>query len=320
LHHAQTRRDGDFGSVKREPGDSLIRCFWEDDLEKAVDIRLLVLDIDGTIADKSNHIRDSVADAVRSAERRGVAVAVATGRLFQSSLHAYDSIGSTLPLICYEGALIREPKTGFVHRHWPIDHGVAVQILDHSELPGLRDRVSVHFHIQDEIYISNLNAASAEYFEASSVEPTLVNDLQPLLSQAITKVMVLSEEGALIGRLSSELKNSCCRTQVSQYGSMTMLEAFHPDVNKRLAVSYLAEEILKLRPENVMAIGDGLTDVEMLRYAGIGIAMENAPEAVKAIADWVTATIDEDGVATALERWILQAGSNPAPALAYASS
>ena len=85
-----------------------------------------------------------------------------------------------------------------------------------------------------------------------------------------------------------------------------MLEAFHPTVNKRLAVSYLAEGIMGLSPENVMAIGDDFADVEMLRYAGIGVAMGNAPSAVKASADWVTTTIEEDGVAAAVERWILR--------------
>ena len=63
---------------------------------------------------------------------------------------------------------------------------------------------------------------------------------------------------------------------------------------------------MALRPENVMAIGDDFSDIEMLEYAGIGVAMGNAPAAVKARADWVTTTIEKDGVARALERWILR--------------
>ena len=61
-----------------------------------------------------------------------------------------------------------------------------------------------------------------------------------------------------------------------------------------------------LRPENVMAIGDGFNDVEMLEYAGIGVAMGNAPPAVKAIADWVAPTVEADGVVRAIQSWILQ--------------
>jgi len=271
----------------------------------AADVRLLVLDLDGTILDESNRIRDSVAPAVHSAQRRGVAVAIATGRLFQTSLPAYDSIGATLPLICYEGALIRERNTRFVHRHWPLEPRAVAQMLDHTERLNLSGRLSVHFHIQDELYVSNMNDASIKYLEASKVEPIVVSDLRQLLNRATTKVMMLSDDVEVIARLSGQLKNSSCRTQVKQYKSITLLEAFNPAVNKRIAVSYLAETIMALRPENVMVIGDDFTDIEMLQYAGIGVAMGNAPVAVKASADWVTTTIEKDGVAKAVERWIL---------------
>jgi Cof subfamily protein (haloacid dehalogenase superfamily) len=271
----------------------------------ATDIRLLVLDLDGTIVDKSNHIRDSVTQAVDLVKRRGVAVAIATGRRYQSSLPAYDLIGSTLPLICYEGGLIRDRNTGFTHRHWPLGAQIVSQILDHTERLSLDDRLSVHFHIEDDLYVLNLNDASSKFFEGSTVVPIVVSDLRPLLNRATTKVMVLSDDVGIITRLSTHLKNSDSRTRITEYKSITLLEAFHSTVNKRLAVKYLVEEIMALRPENVMAIGDDFSDLEMLEYAGIGVAMGNAPEAVKARADWVTTTIEKDGVARALERWVL---------------
>jgi Cof subfamily protein (haloacid dehalogenase superfamily) len=277
----------------------------------ASDIRLLVLDLDGTIVDESNHIRDSVAGAVDLIQRRGVAVAIATGRRYPSSLPAYDFIGSTQPLICYEGGLIRERKTGFIHRHWPLEPRVVAQILDHTERLSLTGRLSVHFHIGDDLYVSNLNDASRKFFEASTVEPIVVSDLRPLLTQATTKMMVLSDDVEVITRLSNQLKDSYSRTQVRQYKSVSFLEAFHPAVNKRLAVSYLAEELMGIRPEHVMAVGDDFADIEMLQYAGIGVAMGNAPSAVKASADWVTTTLEEDGVARAIEEWILRANSDP---------
>lgn len=290
---------------------------WRGPSKKTANIRLLVLDIDGTIADESNCIRDSVVRAIHSARRRGVAVAIATGRRFQSSLPAHDAIGSALPLICYEGALIREPDSGFVHRHWPLEPRDAAQVLDQTERLGLSGSVSVHFYIQDSLYVSNLNDTSIRYFEGSKVQPIVAHDLRQLLNRAITKVLVLSEELKAITRLSRQLKNSHIRTQGSEYKSITSLEAFHPAVNKRSAVRYLAEQIMALRPENVMAVGDDFTDIEMLLYAGVGVAMGNAPAAVKASADWVTTTIEKDGVARAVEKWILRAGSNPALTRAY---
>ena len=278
----------------------------------ATDIRLLVLDLDGTIVDKSNHIRDSVTQAVDLVKRRGVAVAIATGRRYQSSLPAYDLIGSTLPLICYEGGLIRDRNTGFTHRHWPLEPQVVSQILDHTERLSLDGRLSVHLHVGDDLYVSNLNDASRKFFEGSTIVPIVMSDLRPLLmNRATTKVMVLSDDVESITRLSTQLKNSESRTRITEYKSITLLEAFHPTVNKRLAVRCLVEEIMALRPENVMAIGDDFTDIEMLEYAGVGVAMGNAPAAVKACADWVTTTIEEDGVARAVERWILDDLANP---------
>jgi Cof subfamily protein (haloacid dehalogenase superfamily) len=272
----------------------------------ATDIRLLVLDLDGTIVDESNHIRDSVTQAVDLVKRRGVAVAIATGRRYQSSLLAHDLIGSTLPLICYEGGIIRERNTGFTHRHWALAPQVVSQILDHTDRLSLDGRLSVHLYVEDDLYVSNLNDASSKFLEGSTVVPIVVSDLRPLLNRATTKVMVLSDDVEIITRLSTHLKNSDSRTRIKDYKSITLLEAFHPTANKRSAVRYLAEEIMALQPENVMAIGDDFSDIAMLEYAGIGVAMGNAPAAVKSCADWVTTTIEKDGVARAVERWILR--------------
>jgi len=289
--------------------------------ETAADIRLLVLDIDGTIVDASNRTRGSVTRAIHAAEHRGVAVAIATGRLYQSALCAYESIGSTLPLICCEGALIRQPQTGYVHRHWPLKPDAVALMLEHTEPLSRSGCLSVHLYTQDNLYVSNLNDASIRYLGGSKVEPIVVSDLrQLLLNQAATKVIVLSDDVEVIARLSSRLKNSSSRTEVRQYQSIAFLEAFHPAVNKRLAVSYLAEEVMGLRPENVMAIGDDFTDLEMLRYAGIGVAMGNAPAGVKASADWVTTSVEEDGVAEAVEKWIFDCQFQSRPDAAYISS
>ncbi|MGC8713558.1 MAG: HAD-IIB family hydrolase, partial [Leptodesmis sp.] len=85
----------------------------------------------------------------------------------------------------------------------------------------------------------------------------------------------------------------------------TFFEATNPLVNKGTAVQYLAEEYLGLKPENVMTIGDNFNDVEMIQYAGIGVAMGNAPDGVKAMADWVAPTVEEDGVVAAIEQFLL---------------
>lgn len=274
--------------------------------QSSSDVRLLVLDIDGTLVDESNRVRDNVLHAIRSVQGRGVAVALATGRMNQSSLPVYEALDSTSPLICYEGALIRQPQTGSVHRHWSIEPQTASQLLDRIETLKLNGRFSIHLYIQDDIYVSSLTDATIRYFEGSRVQPILVGDLRPLLDLGITKMILLSDDAQLIAELSNHLRDSKSRIEMKQHRSAAFLEAFHPDVNKKVAVRYLAEEIMSLRAENVMAIGDDGTDIEMLKYAGIGVAMGSAPPLVKASADWVTTTVEDDGVARAIERWILR--------------
>lgn len=270
------------------------------------DVRLLVLDIDGTLVDESNRIPESAIQAIHSIQRKGIAVALATGRMLRSSLEVYKTIGTTLPLICYEGALIRHPHAESVHRHWTLEPSLTSAVLDQTETLSCAGRLSVHFYLQDDVYVSNLCDASLQYLAGSTVEPTVVSDLRPLTGMAITKVIVLSDDAEVVTQVGSRLKNSSARIRQKQYQAIPFLEVFHPTVEKRSAVRYLAEELLSLRPENVMAIGDDVTDIELLRYAGIGVAMGNSSTAVKAAADWVTTTIDSDGVATAIEKWILQ--------------
>jgi hypothetical protein len=83
------------------------------------------------------------------------------------------------------------------------------------------------------------------------------------------------------------------------------LEATHAAVNKGNAVRFLAEELLEVSADQVMAIGDGDNDIEMLQYAGIGVAMGNASPALLPHADWVAPPVTEDGVAVAIETFIL---------------
>jgi HAD superfamily hydrolase (TIGR01484 family) len=83
------------------------------------------------------------------------------------------------------------------------------------------------------------------------------------------------------------------------------LEVTHPQSNKGLATQYLVEELLGLNAQQVMAIGDNFNDRELLTYAGIGIAMGDAPPEIQSLADWVTADAEADGVAIALEKFLL---------------
>jgi Cof subfamily protein (haloacid dehalogenase superfamily) len=270
------------------------------------DIQLLVLDIDGTIAGESNQISEPVLRAIQAAQAKGIQVALATGRMYRSALRFHQAIGSTLPLTCYQGALIQDPATGRVHRHLPVSHHLAKQLLEHFQEPELRSVLSVHVYLNDRLYVREITPASKAYGERTGVEPIPVGDLRQFLTAEPTKILALCDDVAVIDNLLGTLRQRYTPAELYMTTSVaTFFEATHPAVNKGTAVRYLAEQLLGLSPANVMAIGDNFNDVEMLAYAGTGVAMGNAPAGVQAVASWVAPNVDKDGAAAAIEEFLL---------------
>jgi Cof subfamily protein (haloacid dehalogenase superfamily) len=271
----------------------------------AKDIKLLVVDIDGTIAGDSNTISERVKSAIASVKAKGIDVAVATGRMYRSALRFHSEIASTLPLVAYQGAWIQDPATNKMHHHLSVPQKMVEELLDYFEKPELRDLLSVHFYINDELYVRELTRETKIYAKRSGIKPIAVGDLRQLDSEP-TKVLALCDDTEIIDSLLGNLRLQYTPAELYLTKSVaTFFEATNPTVNKGEAVRYLAEEILGLQPNNVMTIGDNFNDVEMLEYAGIGVAMGNAPTEVQARALWVTSTVEDDGVAAAIEKFLI---------------
>ena len=270
------------------------------------EIKLLVLDIDGTIAGKSNQVSLTVKQAIQAAQAKGVQVALATGRMYRSALRFYQEIGSTLPLLAYQGAWIQDPATQELHRHWPVSRQTAIQLLDYFEQPQLRSLLSVHFYINDQLYVRELTPETQIYSERSGIEPIAVGDLRQALANEPTKVLALSDDTAVIDQLLGTLRLQYTPAELYLTKSVaTFFEATNPLINKGIGVRYLAEELLGISAANVMTIGDNFNDLEMLDYAGIGVAMGDAPASVKAVAQWVAPSVEQDGAAAAIEEFVL---------------
>lgn len=269
------------------------------------DIRLLVLDIDGTIAGQSNTIRQPVIDAVQAVQARGIKVAIATGRMFRSARRFHTMVGSTLPLMAYQGAWIQDPTQPEPQRHRAVPQSLIGELLDFLEQPAWCDDLSVHCYLNDQLYVRTLTPISQAYAERSGVEAHVIGDLRTLAA-APTKLLALGKNPDLIQQLLAKLKQRYHPSELYLTTSVdTFLEAANPEANKGVAVRYVAEELLGLQPENVMAIGDNFNDLEMLQYAGIGVAMGDAPDPVKAIAQWVAPSVEVDGAVFAMQRFLL---------------
>jgi hypothetical protein len=274
------------------------------------DIRLLVLDIDGTIAGQANDVTEGVKAAIAEVQAKGIQVAIATGRMYRSAVRFHQAVRSVLPLMSYQGAFIKDPLSNKVYRHTPLARHHTLALL--AELAALEaeEKLSIHLYIDDQLHVREILADTRDYAARSGIDPIPVGDLATYLQREAaietTKLLALSPDPQVISDLLTRFKQLYAPEDMYLTQSVaTFFEATHPLSNKGAAVQYLAEELLELKPDQVMTIGDNFNDYEMIRYAGIGVAMGDAPDGVKAIADWVAPSVEDDGVVSAIEHFLL---------------
>jgi hypothetical protein len=226
--------------------------------------------------------------------------------MYCSALRFHREVGSTLPLLAYQGAWIQDPATQQIHQHLPVSRTTAERLLDYFETDALRSLLSVHFYINDQLYVREVTPETELYAKRADIQPMAVGDLRKVLTSETTKVLALSDDTAIIEQLLGSLRKQYTPAELYLTKSVaTFFEATNPAANKGTAVRYLAEDMLGLNAQNVMAIGDNFNDVEMLEYAGLGVAMGNAPADVQAIAQCVAPGVEQDGAAAAIEAFVL---------------
>lgn len=273
-------------------------------------IKLLVLDIDGTISGIANYVKEPVKQAVKAAQSQGVKVAIATGRMYKSALRFHQEIGADCPLISYQGAFIKDPQTETLVGHWPVEVPLALSLIDNFGKFDFSDRLSVHLYMDDCLYMKEITKESAIYAERSGVEAIPVGDLSEFLranaDNPPTKILALTDNPAQVNQMFEILTQKYAPQELYLTKSQaTFFEATNPVANKGTAVKYLAEYILGFDHTEVMTIGDNFNDVEMIQYAGIGVAMGNAPLGLQELADWVAPDVEQNGVVAAIEQFIL---------------
>ena len=170
--------------------------------------------------------------------------------MYRSALRFHQDIGSTLPLMAYQGAWIQDPITQKIHRHWVVSREIAHQLLDYFEQPQLRSLLSVHFYINDQLYVRELTRETQIYAERSGITPIPVGDLRQVLTNEPTKILALCDDTDVINKLLGNLRRQYTPAELYLTTSVaTFFEATNAFVNKGTAVRYLAEELLGLQSQ-----------------------------------------------------------------------
>lgn len=262
--------------------------------------RLLALDLDDTLLNDEFKISRQNADALRRAASLGVLVTLATGRMFRSALPFARELELNLPLITYHGALVKtaEGKETLLHRPVPLD--LAKEVTSFC----VERNFHVNAYIDDNLYVARHNEYSRYYQSIANVKVEEVGDLAKFLEEPPTKLTVIDHDGRLW-----DLKKELDRLHGGQL-TVTVsrphfLEVTDARATKGQALKWLADRH-GIPREQVAAIGDSYNDIDMLQFAGIGVAVANAPQEVKKAADYITASNTENGVSAFLEEFLFR--------------
>jgi Cof subfamily protein (haloacid dehalogenase superfamily) len=259
---------------------------------------VLACDLDRTLIAEDGVLRPRTRAAIRAARAAGIRVIVVTGRMFQSVRRYLADAGIEEPVVCYQGAVVAEPVSGRFLRHEPIPLELARETIEAVVDEGYH----LNCYVDDELYVAEVTPEARAYADFQHIAIHAVGDLATWLDRPPTKLVSVGEPEALDG-LEAELK---ARFDGRLYISKSLpffLEFASPQVTKGTGLAFLAEHMGFARKATV-AFGDGENDIELLEWAGYGVAVANAHRRVLEVADFVCPSADEEGVAQVIEAFL----------------
>ena len=262
-------------------------------------IRLLALDLDGTLVGDDLTVSPRVGRAVAAAQALGVTVTLATGRMFDVTRSFAQELGIKAPLICYQGALIRATDAA------PI-YSVTMKPAPMGEVLACQARHGWHvaMYTVDRVFAIKQHYPELFHQMLAREQVVWVDELLPVLNSERPVKFIAIAEPPEADRIEAELRR-CLAGRIQIVRSHAAVVEGNPlGVSKGEALRQLAEHVGVLQAET-MAIGDQDNDAPMIAWAGVGVAMAGGSMAARSVADWIAPTLAEDGAAHAIERYIL---------------
>ena len=267
--------------------------------------RLLATDVDDTLLPHAGGISDRVRMAISRARADGILVTLASGRTFGDTLKYAHELGIDLPLISHQGALVKHPLSGEILH----EDLLPIEIMREVILFCRERDLHLNVYIDDETFMEKTGEEFELYSALSRKTQRPVPDLLDVLTRMPTKFIIVSTS-AEINDATLPLVRTHFAGRLSVLRSHPVLiEGVMSTVSKGRALAVLAD-YLGVRQMETAAIGDNENDMEMLAWAGLGMAMGNAASEVQAVADCVLPPISEDGAAYGIERYILNNGQD----------
>lgn len=267
--------------------------------------KLLVIDIDGTLLDKDGTISTENREALARVMAQGIPVSLSTGRATLAAKRIIDQLSLDGYHVFFDGALVCNLEEGKEVYAEPVDKMVVKQAVEFTRA----NKVNLDFYSATRYFIERETWASDIRRRFFGTEPAIIDFNNLWQQERIIKgtlTVRTPEERAEADRFYLQFKDSLCFswTKTPAYPEVDFINAVAPDVSKGKALEALTA-FLGIDTAEVMAIGDGANDISLLTSAGLAIAMANAPDEVKAAADYITLDVEHSGLAAAINEFLL---------------
>lgn len=265
--------------------------------------RLLVVDIDGTLVGSERDISAENKKALDEARRLGVGVALSTGRAVLACRSILDQLALDGHHIFFDGALVSD--LGEEVYAEPLDRGVVREAIEFTRSLNIDLELysATHYFVERETWSTD---AHRQFF---GIEPSIVDftglwERERIIKGGLASVNPeqMAKAREFYTRFESSLHFSLAYSPA--FPGVEFANVVAPEVSKGRALEALTAH-LGISLGEVMAVGDGTNDITLLSRAGLAVAMDNAPDEVKAVADYITLDVDQNGLAAAIKRFLL---------------
>jgi len=262
-------------------------------------IKLLLSDIDGTLLRPDHSLSQANIDAVARLKAAGILFTVASSRPPRAMRQQIEALGIDLPSVAFNGGNIINPDGSVLKAYRIAEEAARTCINLFADNP-----VSLWVFADDQWFLIDPAGDYVDHERTTlGYEPVQVESFEPYIGR-IDKIVAASKDFDLLKRLESQLNPLIAGMALAARSQLYYLDVTALDANKGKALLTLAE-LFGIEPVQTAAIGDGGNDVAMFHQAGLSIAMGQGEESVRREADHVTGSNLEDGVAAAIERYIL---------------
>lgn len=269
-------------------------------------IKLIAIDLDGTLLNHQKELVKENIEAVQAAAASGVTIVICTGRPKSGTKPYFEQLG----LSENEFLILNNGCSSYQSRDWQLIQSAQLSLFDVSKLHQLcQDYPGVDLTLtaEQDFYVVSDHVPELVQYDGdlvfTTVKATSIEALQAK-NDLIFQAMYMGEK-PLLDQFEAAVRKDLEKDYSVVRSQDYILEIMPKNVTKAWALKALAEH-LKIDSEHIMAIGDAANDLEMISYAGLGIAMGNASQAVKNLADAVTADCDHAGVAQAIKTHVLR--------------